>query len=244
VFPGYVLELLAELRREDVSMRKIVALASRDQVLAGGLMACANSAAYAPMRTLTTLAHAVSYIGTDGAARVLTALALRPFIFSAGAADLWAHSLQSAAAAERLSQHCDIPTSDAFLLGLMHDIGRLLLSLVPRQAAAVRKRLVSNGCESAIAELLVYGTDHAGAGAMVLEHWNFPPSYVEAVRFHHEPQATESRLAALLYIAEFWTESNEDPASQVRLSAALKRLGLSQEFVTKLRAPRMPLFLM
>ena len=43
---------------------------------------------------------------------------------------------------------------------------------------------------------------------------------------------------------EFWTESNEDSASQVRLSAALERLGLSQESVTKLRVPKTPLFLM
>jgi len=58
------------------------------------------------------------------------------------------------------------------------------------------------------------------------------------VRFHHEPQATDSKLAALLYLVEFWTESNEDPASQVRLNAALERLSLSEIFVTKMRVPK------
>jgi HD-like signal output (HDOD) protein len=190
------------------------------------------------MRKITNLVHAVAYIGTDRAAMIMTALALKPFIFSAGSGDLWAHSLRSAAAAEALSEHCNVPKADAFLLGLMHDIGRLLLTLIPPQAAAAHRRLVNNGCETAIAELLVCGTDHAGAGALVLDHWRFPSPYVEAVRFHHEPQATDSKLAALLYLVEFWTESNEDPASQVRLNAALERLSLSKTFVTTMRLPK------
>ena len=123
----------------------------------------------------------------------------------------------------------------------MHDIGRLLLNIAPPHVNAARKRLENNGCESQIAELLVCGTDHAGAGALVLDHWNFPLSFVEAVRFHHEPQATDSKLAALLYVVEFWAESNEDPASQVRLNIALERLNLSQDFVTQMRLKRPPM---
>jgi HD-like signal output (HDOD) protein len=238
VFPGYVLEVIRQLRREDVSVERILKLASQDQVLATGLIACANSAANSPTREITNLVHAVTYIGTDRAAMIVTALALKPFIFTAGSGDLWAHSLRSAAAAEALSEHCNLPKADAFLLGLVHDIGRLLLTLIPPQASAARRRLVNNGCETAIAELVVCGTDHAGAGALVLDHWRFPAAYVEAVRFHHEPQATDSKLAALLYLVEFWTESNEDPASQVRLNAALERLSLSEIFVTKMRVPK------
>jgi HD-like signal output (HDOD) protein len=215
----------------------VVALASKDQVLAGGIIACANSPAYSSIREITNLGHAVAYIGTDQAATILTALALRPFILGAGKASLWAHALESAAAAEALSQLCDIPKADAYLLGLMHDIGRLLLNSLPQHVAAASKRLTNNGCETAIAELLVCGTDHAGAGALVLQHWNFPSEYIEAVRFHHEPQATDSKLAALLYLVEFWSDSNEDPASASRLHVALERLKISQESVIKMRLP-------
>lgn len=243
VFPASLLELLRELRREDTSIHKLVELASRDQVLAGNLMACANSAAYSSTRELTNLGHAVAYIGTDRAAMILTALALKPFILTAGTVDLWLHALQAAAVAEELSKHCSLPKADAFLLGLMHDIGRLLLNAAPPHVSAARRRLVNNGCESVIAEVLVCGTDHAGAGALVLDYWNFPLAFVEAVRFHHEPQATDSKLAALLYLVEFWTESNEDPTSQVRLNIALEQLGLSQSFVTQMRLQGSPMSL-
>ena len=241
VFPGNILELLRELRGGNPSIRKLVEFASRDQVLAGNLISCANSAAYSSARELTNLGHAITYIGTERAAMILTALAMKPFIVGSGTVDLWRHALEAAAAAEELSKHCNLPTADSFLLGLMHDIGRLLLNIAPPHVNAARKRLEKNGCESQIAELLVCGTDHAGAGALVLDHWNFPLSFVEAVRFHHEPQATDSKLAALLYVVEFWAESNEDPASQVRLSIALERLSLSQDFVTQMRLKRPPM---
>ena len=241
VFPGNILELLRELRDGNPSIRKLVEFASRDQVFAGNLISCANSAAYSSARELTNLGHAVAYIGTERAAMILTALAMKPFIVGSGTVDLWRHALEAAAAAEELSKHCNLPNTDSFLLGLMHDIGRLLLNIAPPHVNAARKRLEKNGCESQIAELLVCGTDHAGAGALVLDHWNFPLSFVEAVRFHHEPQATDSKLAALLYVVEFWAESNEDPASQVRLSIALERLGLSQDFVTQMRLKRPPM---
>jgi HD-like signal output (HDOD) protein len=79
--------------------------------------------------------------------------------------------------------------------------------------------------------------DHAGAGALVLEQWKLPEAYAEALRFHHEPHLTASKLAALLYLVEFWTASEEDPASQARLNAALDRVGLTLDSVMRLRLP-------
>jgi HD-like signal output (HDOD) protein len=127
---------------------------------------------------------------------------------------------------------------DAYVLGLMHDVGRLLLDLVPASVAASRDRLVQNGCEISIAELLTCGIDHAEAGALVLRHWGLPDAYIEAIRFHHQPQATDSNLAALLYLVEFWTESREDPASNVRLRAALNRLDLDITEILRMRTKK------
>jgi HD-like signal output (HDOD) protein len=237
MLPGYASEVLAELRREEASMKQIVTIASRDQVVAGALIACANSAANGAVRKVSNLEHAVSYIGTVRACRIVTACALKPALVAAGARDLWRHALEAAAVAEALGGMCDVPKADAFLLGLMHDIGRLLLSLAPRAAKVAQNRLMAGGCERAVAELLVYGMDHAEAGYLVLEHWDFPWAFTDAVRFHHEPHLTDSRLAALLHLVEFWTSSEEDPASHVRLNAALSRLGLTIDAVLQLRLP-------
>jgi HD-like signal output (HDOD) protein len=110
--------------------------------------------------------------------------------------------------------------------------------MVPKAAAAVRDRLIRSGCELSVAELIVCGMDHAEAGALVLRHWGLPDRFIEAVLFHHQPQQTESNLAALLYLVEFWTDSEEDPASNVRLQAALQRLKLSAVDVINMPAPK------
>ena len=228
VFPQIALDILRAVRQSDLAPATIVGFASRDQVLAGGLLACANSAAHGLRREVTNLAHAVSYIGTERAAVILIALAVKPTLVIPKLTNLWKHSIEAATAAETMSLLADgVSRCDAYVLGLMHDVGRLLLDLVPASVAAARERLHQNGCEIAVAELLTCGMDHAEAGALVLRHWGLSDQYVEAIRFHHQPQATDSKLAALLYLVEFWTDSGEDLASNVHLRAALNRLDLS-----------------
>jgi HD-like signal output (HDOD) protein len=236
VFPRIGLDALRAVRGSEVTTAEIVGIASKDQVLAGNLLACANSAAHGRRREVTNLAHAVAYIGTHRAAMILMALVLKPLLVTPRLAELWGHSIEAASAAETMSSLCeDLSRSDAYVLGLIHDIGRLLLDLVPGRAAAARDRLIKNGCEIAVAELLTCGADHAEAGALVLDHWGLPDRYIEAVRFHHQPQVTDSKLASLLYLVEFWTDSCEDPASTMRLRAALDRLDLSVQDVLHMR---------
>ena len=239
VLPQIALDILRAVRQNDLTPATIVGFASKDQVLVGGLLACANSAAYGRRREVTNLAHAVSYIGTERAASILIALAVKPTLMTPKLTDLWKHSIEAATAAETMSLLTDgLSRCDAYVLGLIHDVGRLLLDLVPVSVEAARNRLLANGCEIAVAELLTCGMDHAEAGALVLRQWGLPDHYVEAIRFHHQPQATDSKLAALLYLVEFWTDSGEDPASNVRLRAALHRLDLGLTDILHMRTKK------
>ena len=64
-------------------------------------------------------------------------------------------------------------------------------------------------------------------GASALERWRFPPHLVEAVRFHHKPEQTESPLAAVLYLMERSINPQEAPPSLARSKAAMDRLRLN-----------------
>ena len=88
-------------------------------------------------------------------------------------------------------------------------------------------RLIVKGCESAVAEVVVCGFDHAEAGADVLRYWQFSEELVTAVRYHHLPDRTSSRMSALLYLTEFWTDSEEDIPLNARLDLAFERVGIS-----------------
>ena len=68
-------------------------------------------------------------------------------------------------------------------------------------------------------------------GAEVLRIWKFPPELVTAVRNHHNPDHVTSDLAALLYVAEFWSAADEDLPSNATLKQAVKQLGLSPETI-------------
>jgi HD-like signal output (HDOD) protein len=85
------------------------------------------------------------------------------------------------------------------------------------------ERLISKGCQPAAAESVRCGFDHAEAGAEVLAHWKFEPELIEAVRYHHQPDRSNSAMCSILYLTEFWTDSEEDLPSNSRLTAALQR---------------------
>ena len=116
---------------------------------------------------------------------------------------------------------------EAFLAGLVHDVGRLAISLLPAEAGKAFERLTVKGCEPTIAEWVLFGFDHAEAGAEVLRIWKFPQEMVTAVQYHHNPDRAGSDLAAVLYVAEFSSGADEDLSVQCYSARALKQLGLS-----------------
>lgn len=238
VFPAVAAQAMAMLENPASSFVELELITRQDQVLAGELMRAANSSLYGARHTVTTVSDAVIRIGTEAAQRVLTAAALRPVLCRAGIMDLWQHSLDAATTAERIAVLAGMNAEEAFLLGLVHDVGRLLLSQLPADVQQMKERLTRYGCQSAVVEQLVVGTDHALAGAQVLKHWKFSERCVEAVRHHHQPERTSSDGAALLYLTEFWTASEEDIASNARLHAAERRLGIRIDELN--RVPEVP----
>ena len=73
------------------------------------------------------------------------------------------------------------------------------------------------------------GCDHGEIGAGLIAEWNFPDEFIEAVRFHHQPERSDSKLASLAYLAEFWSGLDEDLPSFGRVDACLARVGMTLE---------------
>jgi HD-like signal output (HDOD) protein len=230
VYPAAAIAALSVLAKENLSLCALDQVARGDQVMAGLLLASANSARYNLREPIRTITHAVNFIGLDLARKILAAAAIRPLFCSANLKPLWSHSLESAELAERiaiLSGKAD--PREAFLAGLMHDIGRLAFGLMPANVSAICQRLIQRGCEPLLAELVVLSMDHAEAGEIILKIWKFHPSILSAIRYHHQPDRGGSDLAAVLYLTEFWSASEEDLPSNRLLDYSLHRLGLSLE---------------
>jgi len=83
-------------------------------------------------------------------------------------------------------------------------------------------------------EMCLAGLCHGEVGAETLKVWKFPHPFVEAVRWHHRPERSPGSLASLLYLGEYWSDSDEDLSSCVRLRTALERAGVSEQTLAEL----------
>lgn len=227
VCPARAFEVMGIMSRGDVGFDDLVSVASGDQVLAGSVLQVANSPAFARSVPARDVHQAVMYIGTEQASRVIVAAALKPVLSIQGGDALWQHSIDSAIVAELLAQRTShIDPREAYVLGLLHDVGKLLLNIAPAPARECRERLTTAGVPRQIAEIVTCGADHALAGADVLRSWGLPQDYIAAVESHHQPERSPSDASALLYLVEFCTDSEEDLPSEIRMRCALDRVGL------------------
>ncbi len=218
VFPAVALKVLAMAAAEDVSFPKLEAVLSSDQVLAGHLISVANSCLYSPRQTISTIRQAISYIGIEATRKVAIAAAFHPLFASASLKALWKHSLETARLVERAARGTGkVHPEEAFLAGLVHDVGRLALG---KLGGSVYSRLIEEGCEPVVAEVFLFGREHGAAGAEILRLWNFPEHLTAAVEAHHEPEANSVPLAAMLYVAEHRSGSKEAPPVAARLREA------------------------
>ena len=237
VFPRAAREVVRQVANPDVGPREMEAVASADPVLAGRLIQTANSAYYSPRQPIGTIFHAVSYIGTETARRVLLAAAIRGNFSTPQAHQLWNHSLDVAQTAELVAMHASvtIDPSQAFLAGLIHDIGRLAFAIMPVAFQERFQRLTDGGCPPAEVEMCLSGRCHGEVGAETLAQWKFPSEIIEAVRWHHRPERSALPLSSLLYLAEFVSESQEDLPSYVRMNAATRLAGVSMGLLAEIR---------
>jgi putative nucleotidyltransferase with HDIG domain len=237
VFPRAAREALRQVMNPDAGVRELEAVCALDPLLAGRIIQVANSAFYGPRLPICTIFNAVSFIGTEAARRVLLAATLRGNFASPRCHHIWNHSLDVAQTAQMLALRCSVKVdaSQAFLAGLIHDIGRLAFSLMPAAFLERFHRLTDGGCPPVEVEMCLAGRCHDEVGSETLTQWKFPPDIIEAVRWHHQPERSPLALTALLYLAEFMTDSQEDLPSHIRLNTACRQAGISMAALNELR---------
>jgi putative nucleotidyltransferase with HDIG domain len=236
IFPRAAKQVVKKVSDPEVSVDELESVASLDPVLTGRLIQTANSAYYSPARPIGSIQHAIAYIGVDVTRKVLLASTIRGNFASMRLHQLWNHSLDVAQAAEELTRYSatKMDPSEAFLAGLVHDIGRLAFSIMPARYLERFYRLTDGGCPPVQVELCLSGRSHAEVGAETLVQWKFPEWAVEAIRCHHSPERSSSPLASLLYIAEFVADSDEDLPSFTRLKSACRLAGIDADAIAQI----------
>ena len=215
-----------------------------DQALAARVLKLANSAFYGASRRIATVSDAVVILGMRTTRNLVMASGCQEFLeaevagYSLPRGALLRHSLACAAAAQALAKRTKYRgVEEAFVAGLLHDLGKVVMNLYLRdQFIQVLIQAASGEITYAEAERAVFSFDHAEAGAYLLERWNLPAALVSAVRYHHAPldAPTDSPLPCLVHVADAICMTlgiglGLDGLAYTLQPEALARLGLTVE---------------
>ena len=205
-----VMELVED---PDATVRDMHALIQRDPALAAKILRVVNSAFYGLPAQVGSLERAVTMLGLT-AVKNLALSASLGHMFKAEqlstqftVRDLWLHSVAVAVCARALAGlGRAAPPDEAFLAGLMHDIGLL----VEQQLFSEKLRNIIDLCTSESTEFCELerrelGADHQAFGGAIALKWKFPPLLHRAIAYHHEPtllQPEFQRIAVVVHVAD------------------------------------------
>lgn len=189
--PQAMAEVMLALGNQALSAQRSITLIESDPALAARTLRLANSAFYGMAGRVGSIGDAVRLLGLRTVAGVLSAAALHGllklpacpgFDFEA----YWHHAVATALASRALAPLAGVDADQAFLAGLMHDVGQLVLAAhLPADAQASIAQARQAGQPLHQAELALLGVSHAQVGAWVARHWHFPDAITSAIERHH-----------------------------------------------------------
>jgi signal transduction histidine kinase/HD-like signal output (HDOD) protein len=201
--PAVAVRLLTLTGSTESKIQEVVALISSDISLTSKILSLASSAHMGVKAPITNVQQAVVMLGFE----TIRNLALSVKVFEAfqhrpeepgedpaatvvNRAEFWKHSLAVAAAAELLAARCKprLNAGDAFVCGLLHDIGKVAFdTAMPKSFARVVEMATMTRGDLADVERRVIGLDHGLAGKRLAEAWSLPQLLTQVIWLHGSP---------------------------------------------------------
>lgn len=183
-----------------------------DQALAADVLRFANAAIYAGSRQTASVQEAVMRLGFARVRTLVLGAATAALItgrlngYGMGATELWDHSVITASLAKYVAQTVNYrDLEEAYVAGLLHDIGKLVLDQYVRVDSNMLVELMQrHQWQLWQAEEKVFGMDHGAVGGLMAQKWQFPGNLVDAIRCHHWPSLSRGKpdLAAIVNVAD------------------------------------------
>lgn len=249
-FSPILTRLLASLAAEDVSFSALGDLIEKDTVVTANLLHLVNSALYARRSNISSVRHALSLLGVNKLRNAVLGMSIARVWNRTKMPPAWSmkrfnmHSAAAAILSDLLAQKLPVEYPEgAFVAGLLHDAGRLLIALaLPDEHARIIELYSTPGpggqapalieCEQA-----VLGFTHAELSAEALAHWKLPEQTRIAVRDHHNsPSRSVDGLIPLSHVVDAANQYTNSTGLSILLHSpdasdarAVELLGLDQE---------------
>ena len=200
-----VLELSSNPNTSAQQLQQVIA---DDQAMTARILKIANSAMYSCSRKIKTLTEAIVMLGFNSIRSLVVTSAARNLYNTQTSRTglkerlLWEHSIGAAFACRIMVQNRQPAlTEEAFLAGLMHDIGKLVLSnRVPDRFDEIVQVVYNENRSFAATEMELLGFDHAQVGAALVNKWKLSPLLEEVILNHHTKEALSPENPLLLYL--------------------------------------------
>jgi len=210
--PERTAEILRVTSDPNCQSKQLLRLIENDAALAGAIMKAVNSSFYSLTTIMTRLDRAIAYLGNKAVKEIVLSTCLSKLVRAANygtysARDLWEHGVAVAIAGRELALRTGkLDSEEAFLIGMLHDIGLLLATQSEIKQATALLTQAELGTDSfAELEKLNFGFNHRDLGAALARNWSFQEPHAMVIQYHHTPADAPEEYRALcwhFYIAD------------------------------------------
>jgi putative nucleotidyltransferase with HDIG domain len=235
ILPGVAAEVIVLTSREDCDMRQLADVITRDQAMAAHVLRMANSAAYRGSSKVVSLRQAMTRLGLTQLRQIAFVISCQNRIFRVNERQeevehLFAHSFTTALYAQEIARVRRANVEEAFLAGLLHDVGRpvLLQAIVDMSGASPFPEPEIQDAVDAL---------HAYVGGELVRQWGLSERLEEAIKFHHNPASAPNGPMAALCVRladDLAHKLDGDPVPPLDMHPSLAPLNLYPEDLKRL----------
>lgn len=221
-FPQVAAKLLEVSKDETASLGDLSKIVETDPGISVRVLEIVNSAMYGLGRKVTALSEAVVFLGLDEIKKLAIGMTVFEKMFKSGRGKefnrllFWRHCLSVAVLSMEIAREIKYPDpEEAYIAGLLHDVGKIFLDIRGRSNYDDFIRELSFSTDLVIEkERSTIGLGHDDIGAFFCSLWKLPEKLVMAVRYHHMPfehlalSKEEMQLVSIVSLANFlcWTQ--------------------------------------
>jgi len=242
LLPGVAMEVTNVANQESTDSRAIAELLRKDQAMAAHVLRVVSSPVYSGRTQIVSLQQAVARLGVQKIREIALAIAFRVGVFKLKGFEqhitsMFQHSVAAAMFAQEVARTTRRNVEDAFMCGLLHDVGRpVILQALVQILAEQKLQVAPAGVVEACGEL------HAEVGGTLADSWGLPEAVEMSIRHHHNGSPPDAHVNSVRItgladeMARHTFEPERMPVAELRKHPALAPLELYPEMLDKVLA--------
>ncbi|MDQ6994194.1 MAG: HDOD domain-containing protein [Mariprofundaceae bacterium] len=198
-----IMELAADI---NCNPKDLVQVIEHDPIVTMKLLKLVNSAFFSLAHEITSIRHALVYLGLNTVKNLALSIATIQSIphknlehFNTH--QFLLHALTTASIAQRIAPRFDpdLDTGDAFIAGLLHDFGKMVFAqFAPLEFSQAIELSIEKKQSLHLSEQAVMGMNHAEMGALLAEKWELPHQLIQCIRYHHQDSQAPLHCAVVV----------------------------------------------